>query len=89
MARKNDLPVIIGMKPPTKEIMLVKTEKPLKEYAAVIYHADWEEGVKVGEPTTKKSKRHGMACWLQFVDAKTMKKFGQSLIDFAERNKEG
>ena len=86
--KSSELPIIIGMDPPTKEILLMRTRKPFSDgCACAIYHADFPEGTKRGNRfniTDQSVKRHSLAVWLQFRDADVMKRFGQMLVDFAD-----
>ena len=89
MGRNNTakLPVIIGMNPPTKEVVMVRTIKPLKGYACMIYHADFPEGTKSGDfygVRDQKVKRYGLASWLHFTNADAMHSFGENLMRYAE-----
>lgn len=87
-------PIIIGMNPPTKEVVLIRTMKQFPGgYACAIYHADFPKGTKRGESfamTDQSVKRHSLAAWLQFKDSDAMRRFGQMLVDFADGDlKEG
>lgn len=87
MARRNEvLPVILGMNPPTKEVLLMRTRKPIEGYARLIRHAEFPETVECGDgiPMDIDIKRGGVAAWIQFKDKETIRKFGQMLIDFAD-----
>lgn len=87
MRSKSKLPIIFGMNPPTKEVMLIKTEKPLKGYTCLVFHADFPERIQSNqhiELLYKDMKRKGLATWLHFKDKETMKRFAQDLIDFAD-----
>ena len=89
MGRNNtaELPVIIGMNPPTKEVVMVRTIKPLKGYACMIYHADFPEGTKCDDPQEMwagKEKRYGLASWLHFTSVDAVRRFGEDLVKFAE-----
>lgn len=87
MRNKKNMPIILGLNPPTKDVMLIKMEKPLKGYALMISHAEFPEGTKRGDKLPifdKRIKRHGEACWIQFTDADVMRRFGQMIVDFAE-----
>ena len=85
---RGELPIILGMDPPTKEVVMMRTRKPFPGgYACAIYYADFPEGTKRGKKVDMADdsvKRHSLAAWLQFKDAEAMKRFGQMLIDFAE-----
>ena len=86
MRRKNNMPIILGLNPPTKDVMLMKTEKPLKGYALRISHADFPEGTKRGDELPlfdKRIKNRGEACWIQFTDADVLREFGQMIVNFA------
>lgn len=86
------LPIMIGMNPPTKEVILMRTVKPLDGgCACAVYHADFPEGTKMGDPydlSDQRVKRYGLACWLQFKNAESMRIFGQKLVDFAKEAEE-
>lgn len=86
MRSKKNMPIILGINPPTKDVMLMKMEKPLKGYALRICHADFPEGTKRGDNISlfdKRIKWRGEACWIQFTDADVMRRFGQMIVDFA------
>lgn len=88
MRKNNKLPIILGRKPPTKDVLLIKTEKPLKGYSCLIFHADFPPDIESGqhiELSYKDMERKGLASWLHFVDGNAMRKFGQDLIDFANK----
>ena len=80
------MPIILGLNPPTKDVMLMKMEKPLKGYALRISHADFPEGTKRGDELPlfdKRIKNRGEACWIQFTDADVLREFGQMIVNFA------
>lgn len=88
MRKKYKLPTILGMNPPTKEMLLIKAEKPLRGYSCLIFHADFPPTIERGqhiELSYKDMKRKGLADWIHFTDADAMRKFGQDLIDFADK----
>ena len=85
---KSILPVILGLDPPTKEVCLIKTEKPLKGYAILINHARFPDGTVNGQliPDGEKEnvERISTVCWLQFTDAKIMRLFAQHILNFLD-----
>lgn len=86
--KKSALPIIMGMEPPTKELLMFRTEKPLKGISCFIFHASFPEGTKSGDVLEfglDDVERNGCACWLHFINTETLRKFGQMLIDFADR----
>lgn len=84
MGRNKILPTILGMNPPTKSVLLMRTTKPLNGYACIIQHAEFQADVKAGdEVDIRRGELKGMCCWLQFTDKEAMRSFGQMLIDFA------
>ena len=85
---KQILPCILGMNPPTKEIIIAKTDKPLDGYSLIINHATFPEGTVRGYRKlmdADKVERKGTAVWIHFCDADTMRRLGQDLVDFANR----
>ena len=84
--KKEVLPTILGMSPPTKLITMMRTRKPLQGFACIINHAEFPESTRAGDrfELTDDIKQGGIACWLQFRDKETMRRFGQMLIDFAD-----
>ena len=83
------MPVMIGMNPPTKEIFLMRTTKPMAGYACIINHATFPEETRRGtvfDIRDNTVQRISTAAWLQFTDADAMRRFGQALIDFANNS---
>ena len=93
MRRNRAMPVILGMNPPTKEVCLIKTDKPLNGYAILINHADFPEGTVRGDSfkdgLRNDIKRKGTACWLQFTDVDIMRLFAQNILDFLDMFEKG
>lgn len=85
--RDRMMPCILGMNPPTKELVIMKSYEPLPGYACLIFHAEWPEGTVPGEETDAIPDRKGLACWLQFTSADAMRNFGELLIKAAGRKK--
>ena len=94
MARNDTkLPIILGMNPPTKEVLIFKHKNWNGEergYDVYISHANFTEGTVRGQEfsiTDESVERKGLACVLHFTDADAMERFGQMLIDFASGKK--
>ena len=81
-------PTIIGMNPPTKEVIIFPLGKDGKEggFDVWIFHADFPEGTKRGSRAYP-VERHGMSAWLRFTDADVMEKFGMQLVKVAKKYK--
>ncbi len=82
------LPCILGMSPPTKEVVIGKSNV-LPGYQCIINHVQYAEGTEKGyrhkKDDDKIIKRAGTAAWLHFCDLDTMRKFGQDLVDYANK----
>ncbi len=91
MRQKNDkLPIIIGMNPPTKEVLIFPHrhwDGTKTGYDVMINHAVFPEGTQRGQKFKMSDEvtRKGTACVMHFTDGDAMRRFGQMLIDFAER----
>lgn len=75
-------PVILGMDPPNKEAIFVRGKHGLD---VMICYANFPEGIKRG--FIKDNSIYeitGIAAWLRFVNAETMREFGSNLIDAAD-----
>lgn len=86
MRKKEILPIIFGMNPPTKEVIIRKGEANWGGYDLFILHTEFNEGVERGAIVTSKDikKRFGIAAQLHFRDLDSMKKFGEMIVE-AER----
>lgn len=87
MSRRNEvLPVILGMNPPTKEVLLMRTFKPLNGFACVIRRAEFPKEIECGDgiPMSIDIKHGGVCAWIQFKDKEVMRKFGQMILEFAD-----
>ena len=89
MSKKDILPIVIGLNPPTKLVTVGRTEIPLKGYAVVIQHADFPEGTSSGDGflETGQIEAKGTACWLQFRDLESLRRFGSLLVEYADSEK--
>lgn len=82
MSRLGLLPVIIGMDPPTKEIIVGKA-KTLGGISVLVRHAAFPEGTKRGDRVAP-VEAGPTACWLHFTDTGAMRAFASALIEAAD-----
>lgn len=84
--KKQLLPVIFGMNPPTKEVVVVPCRGRWHGIDVHIFHADLP-GYHIGEEIKSAdfSEIHSEACWLHFTDSETLRKFGEVLINAADK----
>ena len=93
MAKRDaGLPIIIGMNPPTKEILIF----PHKHwdghragYDLMINHAKFPDGTKRGQTfsfTDSTIERYNTACVLHFCDVDAMRRFGEILVEYADKH---
>lgn len=86
MRRNEILPIIFGMNPPSKEVIIRKGKPNWGGYDLFILHTEFNEGVESGAMVTNEDvkKRFGIAAQLHFRDLDSMKKFGEMIVE-AER----
>jgi len=79
-------PTVLGLNPPTKEIIITSTDE--SAYEVFIYHADFPEGTQRGQYSSENfDELRGLSSWLKFCDADALERFGQSLVDYARQAK--
>lgn len=82
---KSKLPTIIGMDPPTKEVIIFPNIKE-KCIDLFICHADFPPGTKKGKYHSRNfDELKGTADWLRFVDTDAMEMFGNDIVKFAKK----
>lgn len=87
--RNEELPIIMGITPPNKAILVVKTDKPLRGYSCYIMYAEFPEGTRPNDTWDfENTKLKSLGAWLHFKDVETMRSFGQMFVDFADKTKE-
>lgn len=81
---KKICPVVIGLKPPNKAIII---RKDGKGFDVFICWADFPEGTRRGDFRGEADIR-GIASWMKFADAEAMKMFAETLMEAAEKEGE-
>lgn len=81
--------VYIGYNPPAKAMRIEKSPFTTSPgYDCIIYDAEFPEGTRVGDEVQTDSegvRLLGVDCWLKFKTKKSMRIFGEKLIEFANR----
>lgn len=84
---KYKLPTIIGLNPPTKEVIIFPN---FREHCIdmLICHANFPEGTKRGKyKSCHFDEVESVADWIRFVDTESMEMFGNDIIRLAKKYK--
>lgn len=88
MSKKYLLPTILGMNPPTKEVIIRKGDKSWGGYDLYIIHARFKDRTEPGPiGTNEEVERFGLATHLHFCSLKSMRAFA-GIIEEAVRKME-